>query len=610
MYKQTVNPKLPGTAKNILLTFLAIVLLLALYVSAYVFFGKENAVRVSVITLLAVFLLGYFILKSRNAQYEYILCARKLTVKRIVNKRTVKQIDFDLNKCEFAEKNSRGMRLYPKNTKHITLIYEGKNYCISPDENMMKFINEKNVTDAFIEENRQAMLDFLKEIIAVPSVKEAPQEGMPFGKPCADALEKTLDLCESLGMKTKNVDSYCGWAEAGKGDKLIGILCHLDVVPAGDGWDSDPFCAVFTDTEVFGRGAIDDKGPAVAAIYAVAAAMEASPNLPVRVRLIFGCDEESGWECMDKYISCEEIPDIAFTPDAEYPVIVTEKGIAHFCINTSLTEGDYQLYIQGGLRPNMVPGKAHATVIGNIDRLFDRLSAFDARKNNIEFSVKDGVLEIDSYGVGAHGSTPEKGVNAFFNLFKLLELLNLGSSQGEFVKAFNRIFTDKFDGSGANLKLSDSVSGSLTLSVGMCFIGKNDVFTDMQDDSCRIVIDIRYPATFSLRDISARLESALPETWEIALEHGQDPLHMPEDSLLVKTLMGVYRKYTGRDDKPLAIGGGTYARAIPGKAVAFGVQFPGREDKAHQPNESLSLDDFFISAKMFAAAILELAEKL
>ena len=201
-------------------------------------------------------------------------------------------------------------------------------------------------------------------------------------------------------------------------------------------------------------------------------------------------------------------------------------------------------------------------------------------------------------------------MNAFFNLFKLLELLNLGSSQGEFVKAFNRIFTDKFDGSGANLKLSDSVSGSLTLNVGMCFIGKNDVFTDMQDDSCRIVIDIRYPATFSLRDISARLESALPETWEIALEHGQDPLHIPEDSLLVKTLMGVYRKYTGRDDKPLAIGGGTYARAIPGKAVAFGVQFPGREDKAHQPNESLSLDDFFISAKMFAAAILELAEKL
>ncbi len=611
IYIQTAKPKERSTLLNILLTFLCVVGVLALYVAFYVLF-KSRALEVTVFTLIVIYFAVYFISKSSSATYRYELRARTLTAYRIVNKRTVKEIKFDLDKCTFLSENTKGERFYPNKRDFVTLKSNNKNYCLALDEKMMSYIAEKNVTDAFIEENREQMLNSLKELIAVPSVKSAPEDGKPFGKDCATALEKTLDLCSSLGMEVKNVDSYCGWAEIGSGDKMLGILCHLDVVPAGDGWDTDPFEAVFTDTEVFGRGAIDDKGPCVAAIYAVAAVKEANPDLPIRIRLIFGCDEESGWECMDKYLSSETLPDLAFTPDAEYPVITTEKGIAHFSINTSLkVDGDCRLYINGGLRANMVPDKASACIVGNTDRFFNKLNEFDARKNNIEFSLKGNKLSITAYGVGAHGSTPEKGQNALFNLFSMLEMLDIGGEQGKFVKDFNRLFNGKTDGSGVNLALSDEVSGNLTLNVGICNAGSQDSNSNFAENSTvQIVIDIRYPVTYSFGDISARLDASVPESWECLPEHSQDPLHMPEDSLLVQTLLNVYSAYTGKNGKPIAIGGGTYARALPGKAVAFGVQFPDREDKAHQPNESMSLDDFFISAKMFASAAMILSEKM
>lgn len=602
MYVQIAKPKERSTLLNILLTFLCVVGILLLYTVFYIFF-KSRALEITVFTLIGVYFIFYFITKPSNALYRYELRARTLTVCRIVNKRTVKELKLDLDKCSILRDNTKGKRFYPKGKNYVTIKTNNKNYCLALDKKMMSYIAEKNVTDAFIEENREEMLKSLKELIAIPSVKSEPEEGMPFGKNCATVLEKTLDLCSSLGMEVKNVDSYCGWAEIGSGEKMLGILCHLDVVPAGDGWDTDPFEAVFTDTEVFGRGAIDDKGPCVAAIYAVAAVKEANPDLPIRIRLIFGCDEESGWECMDKYISSETLPDLAFTPDAEYPVITTEKGIAHFCINTALgSDGDCRLTVNGGLRANMVPDKASACILGNTDKFFNKLADFDARKNNIEFSLKDNRLDITSFGVGAHGSAPERGSNALFNLFSMLEILDLGGSQGKFVKDFNRLFNGKTDGSGVNLALFDEVSGALTLNVGICSVDENG--------SVRIVIDIRYPVTKSFADVSARLDSALPETWECLPEHSQAPLHMPEDSLLVQTLLDVYSAYTGRNDKPLAIGGGTYARALPGKAVAFGVLFPDKEHTAHQPNESFSLDDFFISAKMFASASLILAEKM
>ncbi len=610
MYTQNSETKKRSFAAAFIIILLIILLTVGTYVCAAVFVPNTNPTALSAAILLVLMLLFYFLTKAGFSSYTYTFDGKSLEIKQLTGKRCIKNIVIDKKDITQIKKGSFGVRLFPYGTVPHTIVTDKKSFSVAIDSSMLAYLTTPCYTDAYIDNNFDSLIEKLKELIAIPSVKEAPLADMPFGKPCADALKYTLELCASLGMETKNVDNYCGWAEVGSGEKLIGILCHLDVVPVGDGWNTDPFCALVTDKEIFGRGAIDDKGPGVAAIYAVAAAKEALGDLSVRVRLIFGCDEESGWGCMDRYALTEEAPHIAFTPDAEYPVIITEKGIACFTINTSLEEGDYQLYLSGGLRHNMVPDKAHATVIGDMDRLANVLSSFDAQKHGISYSVSGNKLEIDSVGVGAHGSTPEIGVNAFFELFKLLDMLDLKSSQGKFVKDMLSVFVDKIDGSGANLKLEDEASGKLSLNLGMCFIGKNTTFEDMADDSCRIVIDIRYPISYDIKDISARLQSALPDSWECEILHAQAPHHVSEDSLLVQTLLSVYKEYTKRDDKPIAIGGGTYARSLPNRAVAFGIQFLDKPNTAHQPNEFVELEDLRISAKMFATAIVRLIENV
>ncbi len=612
MYKQTLKRK----NISVVLIILTIITFMILSCGCMVLFSMLNTIIMpgyfpptssTLTVLLAIFVFGYFSLKRSFSSFEYTIENNVLTIRQFTGKRIIKEVVINLDEISEIKDGSFGKKLYNNNAKKIiTVILKDKKYSISPDEILLGMINGASFTDGFIDVNYDKMIDDLKGLITIPSVKEDAEENMPFGKPCADALKYTLDLCEKFGFETKNLDNYCGWAQIGEGEKLIAVLCHLDVVPAGDGWVSDPFEAVIKDDELFGRGAIDDKGPAISAIYALNAVKNELGSIPCRVRLIFGLDEESGWGCMERYEKTEEMPDMAFTPDAEYPVIITEKGIAQFEITGSLSEGRYQLYLQGGLRANMVPDKATATIIGDIDLLEKNIADYG---KNADFSLtkKDkNTLIIETRGVGAHGSTPEKGVNAFFELFKFIDYLDLKDSQGKFVENMLNIFVDKTNGEGADLKLSDDISGALSLNLGMCFIGKNPMFTDMLDDTLKIVIDIRYPVSYSINDISSRLQSALPESWECDVLHYQAPHHVDENSHLVQTLMSVYKKYTLRNDPPLAIGGGTYARTLPNKAVAFGVQFPDKPDKAHQPNESISLTDLKLSAKMFATAIKKL----
>ncbi len=607
MYQQVCSPKKASPLKTIITIVILLIFVIALYVGFSFIKTSVHPTSVAGAALLISLLIAYFVTKPSQSNYVYEVDSDTLTIKQVAAKRVVKEIK--LNKAEISDlaKGKGGLRLYTSGSVPYTFSAKDKKYTIAPDKTLLSYLENPSFTDAYIDNSFEELLDNLKKLMTIPSVKENPLEGMPFGKPCADALEYTLSLCEEFGMRTKNLDNYCGWAEIGEGEKLIAILCHLDVVPAGDGWNTDPFTAVIDGEELLGRGAIDDKGPALAAIYSVKAVKEKFDNIPARIRIIFGCDEESGWGCMERYAETEETPHMAFTPDAEYPVIITEKGIVHYNIQTSLEEGEYQLYLKGGLRANMVPDKAQATVIGNIDKLFNVLNEYDVHSKGLSFSTKGNVLTIDSVGVGAHGSTPQKGTNAFFELFKFLKVLDLKGSQGQFVDNMVNIFTDKTDGSGANLKLSDEISGELTLNLGMCFIGKNDVFPEMNDDSCKIVIDIRYPVTSNIEDISFKLQSALPNSWECEIEHQQDPHHVDKDSPLVQTLLEVYKNYTGRDEAPLAIGGGTYARTLPGKAVAFGVQFLERPDRAHQPNEGINLEDLKLSTKMFASVLEKLS---
>lgn len=415
----------------------------------------------------------------------------------------------------------------------------------------------------FLASKKDEMIENLKALIRFPSVKCAPLPGAPFGQGMKDALDFLLALGENLGFRAKNLDNYAGILEFGKGDEMIAVLAHIDVVPEGDGWTYPPFGAEIHEGKMFGRGALDDKGPLMAALYAMLAVKESGVPLTRRVRLIIGCDEESGWACMDRYKKTEELPAAAFTPDADYPVIFAEKGILH---GSFLWEGsDLPFTLKGGTRPNVVPHYVSGTLLGT---------------------------PIEAHGVSAHAAHPELGDNAIQKMVALLRE-NCSHPALDFLHI-------AMTAEGLGIAQSDEVSGTLTY---------NPAVISADEKGLMLQFDIRYPVTADRDALVKTLDKTASENgFRFEIDSETPPLYVPKDAPLVKTLMEVYREKTGdRKSEPIAIGGGTYARAM-GNAVAFGSVFPGQEAPMHEKDEYIPLDILLKNAEIYAEAILRLAK--
>lgn len=418
------------------------------------------------------------------------------------------------------------------------------------------------------------MIKHLQELIAIPSVTAAPsEEGMPFGREVHRALLYVLDLCENLGFRTKNLDNYLGYAEIGQGDEMMGILCHLDVVPVGNDWDYPPFGGEIHQGKIYGRGVMDDKGPAMAVIYAMKDILDSGVQLGKRVRIIFGCQEEDGdWADMEYYKAHEEIPQYGFTPDADFPAIHGEKGIAMVNISMSAQHAGFE-EITGGMAANMVPDNAKAVII-------------DQKGNRVQLEKK---------GKSAHGSMPEDGENAISKLMEEIHALNPNSSK------FAAFYMDKigFDlhGQHINLGISDEASGQLTLNAGTI---------KKENGTVILSLDIRYPVTFTLDEIVTRIKTSV-ESYDVdvSVDYSMKPVYMDKNGPVIKKLMEAYREVTGDETEALVIGGGTYARAMD-HIVAFGPVFPGRELTEHQKNENIYVDDLEKARKIYKIAINKL----
>lgn len=459
--------------------------------------------------------------------------------------------------------------------------------------------------DQWIDEHKEELIETTRVLMSYNSVEEPAYNQMPFGKTIGECLEKTLEICASMGFTTKNVDYYAGHAEYGEGDELVGLLVHLDIVPAGDGWTVDPFAGIIEDGKFFGRGTMDDKGPAASLIYALAAIKASGVKLNRRVRIIFGCDEESGSLCVDHYFKHEEMPTLGFTPDADFPAIFGEKGIMIFDLvkplKSHLSDGGYQiLSLKGGHRPNMVPDYAEAVIKGTapIDHI---LSAYNVDKGaKVEISSDGDLHTVKSYGVSAHGSTPDKGNNAISHLLCFLDCIDLEiGDAANFVRFYGMQIGLDLNGERMGCALEDEQSGKLVLNAGVL---------QMTEEEIRLTVNIRYPITETLDHVLEGMNPIL-EPWGIVIEHmeNDNPLYVPKDSELISTLMNVYRDYTGDNSEPIAIGGGTYAKSLK-QGVAFGPLFPGREDTIHQKDEYLLVEDLILMTKIFATAIYELAK--
>ncbi|MBQ9015272.1 MAG: Sapep family Mn(2+)-dependent dipeptidase [Firmicutes bacterium] len=426
------------------------------------------------------------------------------------------------------------------------------------------------------------LIQSLRELISKKSVKYdgaddyEPIPDKPFGDGIADALDCALRLCASMGMKTKNCDGYVGYAEVGEGDEMLAVLMHLDVVPEGNGWDYPAFGGEIHNGKLYGRGAVDDKGPAVAVIYALKSLMDEGFEFKKRVRLIFGTDEECDWEDMDYYVSHEEHPTIGFTPDADFPLIYGEMGVLQAEMVMYLS-GDNDLFMEGGEAVNAVP---------DFCRIWKE-------------STED--LLVEEKGVAAHASLPWEGENAISKAMRKLSdtCFEIDPEVESFVDFYNEKIGDFLHGEGLGCDFEDEPTGKLTFNAGTI---KAD------SHSIRLGVDIRCPVTVPKEKLIETLQDSISE-YGLELENIDwlKPVYSSVDSEFVQTLLGVYREKTGDDTEPMTMGGGTYARAMD-NIVAFGPLFPGREATEHMKNEYILVDDLFAIMDVYREAIKRLAE--
>jgi len=449
------------------------------------------------------------------------------------------------------------------------------------------------------------MVTSMQEILKFPSVEGKKDGDMPFGKDVHDCLIYTLNLADKLGFKIKNVDNYAGYAEIGEGDEMVGILVHLDVVPEGDGWDFDPYGGIIDDGKIYGRGTLDDKGPAIATLYAMKALIDSGEKLNKRVRIIFGLNEETGWAGINYYLEHEETPTMAFTPDSSFPACHGEKGIMIFDVKKEFKEliedgGVDVISIKGGNAPNMVPDWAEAQIIETypIDSMMKAYMA--DRGGDLRLEKRDGITTIYSKGVSAHGSTPEKGVNAISYLLDFINVLDLklGDLSG-FVRFFERTIGLDYNGQRAGCGFEDEDSGKLSYNVGKI---------DLNKDSVELVINARYPITTPYKNVENGIKNSFKEIgMTYTLHDHMKPIYFPKDHELIVKLMKVYQDHTGDMSEPSTTGGGTYARAMK-NAVAFGGVFPGDPELAHQKNEFISVENLVKTSQIYASAIFELSK--
>lgn len=461
--------------------------------------------------------------------------------------------------------------------------------------------------DVFIDSVREAIIKSTQEFIKIKSIEGEPQLGAPFGKGVDKALEYVLSLSQKMGFKTKNLDGYVGYAEIGEGHEIVAILVHVDVVPEGMGWTYPPYGAEIHDGKLYGRGSIDNKGPAVSALYALKAVKESDIDLNKRVRIIFGTNEESGWKCIRHYNEKEEMPAYCFVPDANYPIINSEKGILSFKLKKNFARkdtGDIKiLNIIGGERSNIVPDYCKTELLCKMDEkvLLEKYKSF-INKTGYKIELKkqdDNAFVIKSFGTSAHAMTPEKGQNAICQMIAFINQLNLSDSDiADFLSFLAKKIGIEHYGTSIGLGFEDEISGKLTLNLGVISFCEDNGFVEL---------NIRYPVTSKEEYIIDIIEKeCLSAALEITDVCNIDPLLVPEDSLLVKKLKKVYEEVTGQEATLISIGGGTYARAMK-NAVAFGPVFPGKPELAHMKDEYIEIEDLIISAKMYARAICELA---
>ena len=436
-------------------------------------------------------------------------------------------------------------------------------------------------------------LENLQSWIRINSIydENTVSKGKPFGEGVYQALEFIARLAEEKGFEVDRCDGYCTEIKYGRGDKIIGVYAHADVVPVSGNWKYPPFSATLENDVLYGRGTSDDKGPAIAAFYALLALKE--NNLikdDYQVRLVIGGNEERGSACLEYYFHKLHKPycNYGFTPDGEFPLIYGEKGISNYQTKGHITLEDI-IYIDAGVVANSVIDKAEA-LLKSKEGIEEYLASV-----GYKYLLKDkeeGYL-LTIFGKAAHGSLPQEGVNAGLQLLDVLgEVFN--------VDEFKVIVASYKDPSGKTLNeyYHSDLLNDTTYNVGLI---------NYRDNNFSMVVNFRYGENVDPLKVINSINNKLP--FETIVITATESLCFDPSSSWIQSLLRAYQEESGDyESKIMTIGGGTYAKECK-NTVAFGSAFPGSHDNIHDADEHIELKDFYTSMPIYARAILALGEE-
>ena len=461
--------------------------------------------------------------------------------------------------------------------------------------------------EMYVKEHRQELVDVLIEMISVPSVKGPALPGMPYGENCARALEKGKEICERYGMKAESHNNYAASVYCGEGDKEIGFIAHMDVVPVSDGWCSDPFKGIEKDGFVVGRGSRDNKAGFAAALLAVNCVRDLGIPLHSSLRIIMGSDEESGMSDMVYMVENCKMPDFSVVTDCYFPVAHGEKG--RICGDIVIPIDTDMLQMNGGEAPNIIPDKCTAVLPGRAEEL-DKIQTLASQFEGINAEKKEQSAVVTAAGISAHASEPYKAVNAIYRLASFLTDAGLLPEQEAKAMSYIKEMFGKYYGESFGIQYEDRDSGKTTLITGM---------VRTTDGTLRINIDSRYSVTDKKERILPLLTSSIEKAgWNFELREATDSHYISKDHPIAKRLTEVYNAVTGEQKEPYVLAGGTYASKVP-NSVAFGPgntkepslfpYGPGHGD-AHQPDESQHIGCLMDAVRIYAMGIIELDEIL
>ena len=465
---------------------------------------------------------------------------------------------------------------------------------------------------------RDSIVSDISKLIGIPSVRGDAATGAPFGEATAEALRFVLAKGEELGFHSKNIDGYAGHVEYGDSGPLYAVLTHLDVVPPGDGWTCDPYGGVVNDGHIYGRGAADNKGPAIAALYVLRAFADEVSNPKARTRLIFGTNEESGMAGIRRYFETEEMPVFGFSPDSAYPLYNREMGIVNAYLEAPRTGRRIVSSCSGGKALNMVADEAHATFHPEyIDRLADLIAQIDtdgAMEHRLELEPYSNAPVLRVCGISAHGGRPATGVSAIAYLVHALSELAAdstapnaasGTTDGDGggvepeIQKLWKLLGFETRGDSLGIACRDAESGELSVNWGTI---------EIDDSSVRAGLNIRYPVSADFDAINRVLAfRAFRLGFTTKFEHHLKPLFIPAENPYVASLLRSYESVTKENSAPLSMSGGTYARMLEGRGVAFGPHFPGAVTNVHQPDERVSIDSLMRHAEISLQALYDLS---